>query len=218
MKKILCVLLFVMISLTVAFAAEDGWENGVYYMNDWAIKCDPAVVGDTLIIRQGTDGISRDAFKDCIGIKKVELPFGIEVIEEGAFDGTTYINDVRNYKDGMLIERDYLLRVAPNAGHVKVPEEVMYIAVDAFKDADITSLSLPRYVKNFDSFTFEYLDEGTPVYYDGDISDFLARADFDLEDINIYTSAEMFKVIVTAVLLIALTVALIVACNYFVLE
>ena len=58
-------------------------ENGVYYVDKWAINCDTSV--SEVILRNGTVGIGDNAFMWCSGLTSVTIPDSVTSIGEHAF-------------------------------------------------------------------------------------------------------------------------------------
>ncbi|MBO8423556.1 MAG: leucine-rich repeat domain-containing protein [Firmicutes bacterium] len=58
-------------------------ENGVYYVDKWAINCDTSV--SEVILRNGTVGIGDNAFMWCSGLTSVTIPNSVTSIGEHAF-------------------------------------------------------------------------------------------------------------------------------------
>ena len=66
-------------------------ENGIKYIDCWVIGHDSPLT--QLIFREGTKGIARNAFKDCVGLTSITIPDSLSHIVEGAFEGCTNIEN-----------------------------------------------------------------------------------------------------------------------------
>ena len=58
-------------------------ENGVSYIDRWAVDCDPTVTSVTL--RESTVGIADYTFSDCTALASIEIPNSVTRISNGAF-------------------------------------------------------------------------------------------------------------------------------------
>ena len=107
----------------------------------------------TVIFPDKLKHIRVRAFEDCR--LPSALPEGIETIEAGAF----MINDFKN-RDGSYPSQLHREKEAALAGYViesfTVPEGVVSIGGDAFRNKKITKLILPATIKNMGSGAFRY--------------------------------------------------------------
>ena len=67
-------------------------ENGVSYVDTWAISCDTSV--SELTLRSNTVGIGERAFLNCTGLTSVVIPDSVTSIGEGAFSGCAGLTSV----------------------------------------------------------------------------------------------------------------------------
>lgn len=65
------------------------WENGVAYVNQWAIGYDPDVLD--IVLRDNTTVIADGAFKNCLGLTALVLPTSLISIGESAFESCSYL-------------------------------------------------------------------------------------------------------------------------------
>ncbi len=201
MKKLTVLILSLALALSVAFAADaQEWENGVLYEGDVAIKCDPEVVGEELIIRHGTREIESYAFENCAGIKRVDLPMTIKKIGVGAFQGTDYLINVANYENGMLINEGCIINVAPDMKVIDIPNNVQTIAGGAFIGSRAEEINIPNTVYEIPATAFSGLDKEVVVDYDGTLAEFIRYADFDYDCINLYTNNITWHIVTLVIL------------------
>ena len=79
-------------------------EDGVKYVDSWVIGCDSSLT--QAIIKEGTTGITTNAFKDCTELKSVTIPDSIIYILVSAFQGCNNIESATlpsNALHGILI-------------------------------------------------------------------------------------------------------------------
>lgn len=61
------------------------YDNGVYYIDKWAVACRPDALGETLSLRSNTVGIASNAFQGSDYIREVNLPSSLKHINKYAF-------------------------------------------------------------------------------------------------------------------------------------
>lgn len=98
-----------------------------------------------IIIPGGVEEIGTSAFADCNSLRSISIPESVMWLGENAFLGTEYVNDEKNWIDGILYVGNHIIdSVANIKGEVVVRDGTLTIAKNAFKDRqDITSLTLP---------------------------------------------------------------------------
>ncbi len=71
-----------------------GEENGVYYIDRWAVGADESIT--SLLLREGTRGLASEALQDCIEITEVRIPASVRYINSSIGDGAknVYIEDI----------------------------------------------------------------------------------------------------------------------------
>lgn len=127
-------------------------------------------------IPEGIKSISKDAFKDCASINKINIPSSIECIDENVFDGLNLeTNEFENVKylgndnDPYLIMLDVNDKTVSSlniANDTKIiyknainglssltsltlPEDLVQICSNAIINSNISSINLPKNVKYF---------------------------------------------------------------------
>ncbi|GEM_PF-3270333 len=68
------------------------YENGVKYIDKWAVGCDTSVTVATL--RSNTVGIGAQAFSDCTSLNMISIPLFVKYIGENAFENCSSLKDV----------------------------------------------------------------------------------------------------------------------------
>lgn len=105
-------------------------DNGVQYVNKWAIDCDKSLTSVTL--RADTIGIADGTFYVCNGLTKITIPQGVIYIGAGAF---RYC--------GELME-------------ITIPDSVTSIGYEAFQGCGkITSITIPNSVTSIEDTVFD---------------------------------------------------------------
>ena len=67
-------------------------ENGVQYVDKWAIGCDTSIT--SVVLRPDTVGIAYGAFSDCNSLTSVTIPDSVKVIGENAFLGCSNLSSI----------------------------------------------------------------------------------------------------------------------------
>lgn len=82
----------------IGYSAFDGCdkllqeENGVSYVDKWAVDCDTEVAD--ISICADTVGIAESAFSGNRKLTSIELPYGVKYICDGAFKDCSYLTDI----------------------------------------------------------------------------------------------------------------------------
>ena len=124
-------------------------ENGVSYVDKWAVDCDKSVI--FAVLREDTVGISDYAFSDCWGITSITLPESVTNIGSSAFNkcyrlveiinrspltiDAGYFNDAKEVHNGttkIVNQNDYLFYTYGEINYL-----IAYIGTD-------TVLNLPE--------------------------------------------------------------------------
>lgn len=123
--------------------------------------------------------VGSAAFKNCTALREIELPSGIANISATAFENTGYVNEKRNWENGVLYMGRWLLRAdaslsgsyavkegtvgiadcafegCKNLTHIELPNTLKYIGNSLFRDcAALTEIKIPRGVATMDIWTF----------------------------------------------------------------
>lgn len=181
------------------------YSYGVEIVDDTVVGCiahDKSEVNIPYSARE----IEAGAFKGCAHIEKVILPGTVSRIGEGAFEGTSFLESVSNYTEGVLVANGVLIKAAPNVEVVRVPDGVRLIADGAFQNCNLKKLYLPQSIEKFSINAFYSLTHKVAVHYGGDYDEFLSRADFSPDKIDLHTRDEK----VSLIWLVALFAAMII--------
>ncbi len=134
--------------------------DGIYYIDNWIIDSDFNI--SEAIVRDGTVGIGKQAFRDRDNLVTVSFPSSIKYINNDAFDACTniktiYISDIVSWCS-VFVENSYALPF-PNADelyiggtlvrNLVIPDGVESISAFAFVYCKcIDSVSIPSSVKS----------------------------------------------------------------------
>ncbi len=158
------------------------------------------------------DGVSclyESVFENCTKLSKVELGDGIYSISESAFKDTDIKDNIKYYKDGMLILSDkYLISVSGDIKNLTVLENVVLVADGALDPAieskSLEAVYLHKNIRAINAEAFLPLRHDIPLYYGGDYYSFNADTNFDIDCIDVYTTD--FYLAMTACIAVILAV------------
>ena len=145
-KKISIALpVFLLLFLTLALFSCSGndTEGGVTYDGNIAIGCDESAT--EVVLREGTVGISSNAFAGCKDLKKITIPASVSSIQPGAFTGCDALFEGQGeikYADNWVIYAD------KDVENIIIKENAVGIAYDAFSSCkNVKTLVIPSSVK-----------------------------------------------------------------------
>ncbi|MBO5882901.1 MAG: leucine-rich repeat domain-containing protein [Clostridia bacterium] len=147
-------------------------ENGVYYVDKWAVDCDEIATSVTL--RSNTVGIANSAFYNCNSLTDVILPEGVLSICSGAFyncakleninipDSVIYIDSAVFSGCNALIESEngvnyvdrWVVGCNMTVDTVTLRKNTVGISTSALSGASITQINIPEGVKIIDRGAF----------------------------------------------------------------
>ena len=121
-------------------------ENGVSYVDKWAIDCDNSVGAVTL--RNGTVGIGDYAFYGCTRLTSVTIPDSVTSIGDCVFYGCTGLTSV-TIPDSVTSIGDYAFHDCTGLTSVTIPDSVTSIGGSAFRDCTgLTSVTIGNSVES----------------------------------------------------------------------
>ena len=128
-------------------------ENGVYYVDKWAIDCDNSVGAVTL--RNGTVGIGDYAFYGCTRLTSVTIGSSVTSIGDCVFYGCTGLTSV-TIPDSVTSIGDYAFFYCTGLTSVTIPDSVTSIGSYAFYNCTgLTSVTIPNSVTSIGRYAFD---------------------------------------------------------------
>ncbi len=116
-------------------------ENGVYYVDKWAVDCDTSVT--EVVLRADTVGIADEAFSGCASLVSIEIPETVTNIGVGAFNGCYKLTDI-TLPESITVISDSVFCNCTSLASINIPDGVTYIGNSAFYDCyELTSIDIP---------------------------------------------------------------------------
>lgn len=129
-----------------------------------------------VVVPDNVIAIGKEAFKDCQGLRSVQLPEGLETIYGGAFEGCTHLRSI-NLPEGLetiygraflncihlrsIILPDSLTVIGCQAFHycrelhnVKLPAKLTMLGDYAFSDTALTEITIPPLIRGIGKSAF----------------------------------------------------------------
>ena len=138
-------------------------------------------------IPSGIKVISKNAFMNC-GLKAVEIPENVQVIEDGAFWYNQSLESVSIHK-GVLNIGDRAFGSCKSLNSLIIPEGVENISDHAFESSGLKEVTLPRSVTSIGNDAFSYNESLIIKCYSNSYSETFAnkrRIDYILIDNTVY--------------------------------
>ena len=140
-------------------------ENGVSYVDKWAIACDLSV--KSVMLKSDTVGIADSSFSGCKALTSITIPNGVKSIGNSAFDGCTSLASVV-IPDGVASIGNYAFSGCTSLTSITIPDGVTSIGEAAFDSCtSLTSIVVSDSVTTIDKRAFNNCYNLTTVYYGG---------------------------------------------------
>ena len=106
-------------------------EDGVYYVNQWAVNCQRDCV--SVILRSDTIGIADNAFSNCYSMTSVIISENVKVIGNEAFSLCTQLASI-NIPDSVIYMGYYVFSNCSFLASVTIGNNVQSIGINAFEN------------------------------------------------------------------------------------
>lgn len=128
-------------------------ENGVSYVDKWAVACKSSVT--SVALRQDTVGIAASAFKDCSALTSVTIPSSVMTVCKDAFDGCNGLFKIEN---GVYYVDKWAVKFIPNTTNdvsVVLRKDTVGIGNYIFYDSSVLhGIIIPKGVKSIGNYAF----------------------------------------------------------------
>ena len=118
-------------------------ENGVSYVDIWAVGCDTSVTEVSL--RENTVGIADGAFSGCSALTSMEIPSSVKNVGINAFSGCVKLIQVEN---GVSYVDKWIIGCDTSVADVSIREDTVGIGSRAFYNCMTTSIEVSAKVTN----------------------------------------------------------------------
>ena len=107
-------------------------ENGVSYVDNWAVECEESVTKVSL--RENTVGIGSSVFENCYNLTSIEIPSSVTIIGKFAFDDCYNLSSV-TFEEGSMLDSigDRAFYYCYNLTSIEIPSGVTSIGERAFE-------------------------------------------------------------------------------------
>ena len=164
--------------------------------------------------------LDSGTFAYCENLESVNiinsLEYDLTYIAGDAFEGTKLIENISNYRNGMLILNDhYLIKVADDVSVCNIPQGVICIAGSAFgyEDTALRKIKIPSSVSASVWPALYFVDSSVKVHYNGTAEEFEDIYGY-IDDLNLYTNDLRNTVLMMCGLLV-LTIGFIVGVKVY---
>ena len=136
-------------------------ENGVSYVDKWAIDCDTSVT--SVELRDDTIGIADYAFYRCKNLTSITIPDGVTSIGEGAFSDCSSLTSI-TIPDGVTSIGGSAFSDCSSLTSITIPDGVTSIGGSAFWQCfSLTSITIPDSVTSIGRYAFYGCDSLTNI-------------------------------------------------------
>lgn len=137
-------------------------SNPLYYAQNLYFN---GVLTNEIVIPENVSTISRYTFINGKSITSISIHDDVKDIEEYAFEGTSYLDNESNWKDGVLYIGKHLIKANNTiAEEFTVKDGTLTIAARAFQAVDnLVSVVIPGSIKRVSYLTFADCDRLTSV-------------------------------------------------------
>ena len=135
----------------------DSKANGLVYVGSAAYKYKGEMPdGTDISIQSGTKGIGSECFKDCSGLKSVNIPNSVTVIGQSSFEGCTGLKSVSIPNSVTSFWGYGSFKGCTGLTTVTLPNGLTSITSEAFRGcASLKSINIPNSVETIGSHAFE---------------------------------------------------------------
>lgn len=118
-------------------------ENGVYYVDKWAVGCNKEALPNIIGLLNGTIGIAEQVFKGCESLTEVVIPDSVKYLCRMAFDGCFGLNEL-TIGDGVISIGSYAFSSCRELTSITIPDSVKSIGRSAFSYCTrLTNIAIP---------------------------------------------------------------------------
>lgn len=109
--------------------------------------------------------ISKEAFKDCPVLKKIEIPNTVKTIGGSAFNSCVKLSDI--VLPSELSEISYsVFKDCTSLSNIEIPSTVTNISYDAFRNSGLKTITIPHSVIYIGSAAFDSTSDLETVYFE----------------------------------------------------
>lgn len=136
------------------------FENGIKRVSGFR-DCDQIT---EIIIPEGTEEISEEAFLSCLKLETVIIPKSVNKVGNNAFDGTAWL---RNHSSGAVYINNTLYEYkSTNETEVAIKDGTTVILDEVFSGKEnITSVTLPDSLKEIGNFAFYHCSKLSSIIF-----------------------------------------------------
>ena len=129
---------------TAYYNDELNWKDGVLYITNHLVKAKETLSGD-YVINPGTKSIAESAFKDCVKLAGITIPYSVEIVGDSSFEGCVCLVDLI-IGNGVKTIGNNSFNGCKSLDNVTIPNSVTTIGDFAFYNTKLTSAKIPSTV------------------------------------------------------------------------
>ena len=137
------------------------YENGVYYVDDWAVDCDSSVT--EIVLRDDTRGVASQAFSNCYNLTSITIPNSVTIIGSAAF---SYCNNLISITIPNSVTNigDFAFSYCSSLTNITIPNSITNIGVYVFSNCtNLTSITLLNGLTSISSYAFSGCNKLTTI-------------------------------------------------------
>ncbi len=136
-------------------------ENGISYVDKWAIDCDTSVT--SVILRSNTVGIGDYAFSGCSGLTSIEIPNSVTSIGDSVFSYCSGLTSIE-MSNSVTSIGDSVFFCCSGLTSIEIPNSVTSIGHSVFfRCSGLTSIEIPNSVTSINSSAFQCCSSLTSI-------------------------------------------------------